>query len=58
MLVIVPDSLSAAINARLDAEIAKVPDAVKDRDILYGQLLSYFNEHGSIPEFSLRKNEG
>jgi hypothetical protein len=45
MFVVVPDSLHDAI--------AEVPDAARDRDHLYSQLLSYFNEHGSLPEFSL-----
>lgn len=53
MFVIVPNSLSAEIYRRLDEEIAKAPDAAKDRETLYGQLLAYFNEHGVIPDFSL-----
>jgi hypothetical protein len=56
MLVIVPNSLRDAINAKLDAAIAQAPDAEKDRDVLYGQLLAYFNEHGVVPDFSLVKN--
>jgi hypothetical protein len=57
MLVIVPNSLRDAINAKLDAAIAEVPDAEKDREILYGQLLDYFDEHGVVPDFSLAKKE-
>lgn len=53
--VIVPNSLRNAINAKLDAELAKCPDAEKDREYLYGQLLAHFDEHGEIPEFSLEK---
>jgi hypothetical protein len=53
MLVIVPDSLRNAINAKLDAAIAEHPDAEKDREVLYSQLLGYFNEHGVIPDFTL-----
>jgi hypothetical protein len=55
-MVIVPDALAAAINVKLDAAIAACPDAEKDRDALYGQLLAYFDEHGTVPEFSLVKN--
>lgn len=55
MLVIVPDSLRHAIDAKLDAEIAKHPDAAADREILYGQLLAYFNEFGVVPDFSLER---
>lgn len=54
-LVVVPDSLAAAINARLDVALAACPDAQKDRDALYNQLLSYFDEHGVVPEFTLQK---
>ena len=56
-LVIVPDSLRNAINAKLDAAIAEVPDAAKDRDALYQMLLEYFDEHGVIPDFQLQKRE-
>ena len=54
-MVIVPNSLRDAIMKKLDAEIAKHPDAEKDREVLYEQLLGYFDEHGVIPEFSLEK---
>ena len=55
MMVIVPNYLAAELNARLDAEIAKAPDAAKDREVLYAQLLAYVNDHGVIPDFSLGK---
>lgn len=58
MLVIVPNYLSQAINAKLDEAIAACPDAEKDRETLFQQLLTYVNEHGVIPEFSLAKNAG
>jgi hypothetical protein len=53
---IVPNELRDAINAKLDTAIAACPDAAKDRDDLYNQLLSYFDEHGEIPDFDLAKN--
>jgi len=55
MLVIVPNSLRNAIMEKLDAAIRQCPDAEKDRDVLYHQLLDYFNEHRVIPEFSVKK---
>ncbi len=55
--VIVPDTLRNAIDAKLDAAIAQCPDAAKDRTHLYNQLLSYFNEHGVLPEFTLSKRD-
>jgi hypothetical protein len=57
MFVIVPDSLRDAIMAKLDAEIAKHPDAEKDRAALYSHLLGYFNEHGVVPEFTLQRKD-
>lgn len=35
---------------------SSVPDAAKDREELYRQLLEYFNDHGVVPDFSLKKN--
>lgn len=54
-MVIVPDTLSAAINAKLDAAIAECPGAAPDRDALYHDLLAYFDEHGEVPDFTLGK---
>ena len=56
MLVIVPNYIADEINAKLDKQIEANPDAAKDRDALYGQLIAYFNEHGVIPDFSLQRN--
>jgi len=52
-LVIVPDTLRDNITKALDAEIAKWPDAEKDREMLYQQLVTFFSVHGYLPEFSL-----
>lgn len=54
-MVIVPDALHAAINAKLDAAIAEVPDAARERDSLYNMLVGFFNDHGYLPDFSLAK---
>jgi len=51
--VIVPDSLSAEIYKRIDAELVDWPDAVPDRELFYQQLLAHFDEHGVIPDFSI-----
>ncbi len=53
--VIVPNSLRDAIYEKVDAEIAKAPDAAPGREHFYSVLLDYFNEHGEIPAFSLEK---
>jgi hypothetical protein len=55
MFVIVPNYIADAINAKLDAALAECPDAAKDRDALYEQLLGYVNEHGVVPDFSLKR---
>ena len=55
MLAVVPISLSNAINTKLDEAFIGCPEAEKERDILYSQLLEYFDVHGIIPDFELRK---
>jgi hypothetical protein len=55
-MVIVPDSLSEMIDAKLDAAFVHCPDAAKDREYLFARLLQYFDEHGIVPNFKLRKN--
>lgn len=52
-LVIVPDTLDAAISEALDREIAKWPDAAKERDMIRSQLIAFFSRHGYLPEFTL-----
>jgi hypothetical protein len=56
-IVLVPDALREAINAKLDAAIEEHPDAQKDREILFSQLLAFSDEHGFIPDFSLSRCE-
>jgi len=56
-IVIVPDSLREAINAKLDAAIAKCPDAAKDREVLYSHLVGFFDEYGYLPDFELTPAE-
>jgi hypothetical protein len=55
-IVIVPNNLRDAINAKLDAALALVPDAAKDREHLYGQLLAHFDEHGVLPDFQIQRS--
>ena len=52
--VIVPNYISEAIYAKVDAAIAGAPDAAQDREYFYGVLLRYFNDHGEIPDFELK----
>jgi hypothetical protein len=54
MLVIVPNALRDAINEAIDKALADAPpDAAKDREHFYADLLAYYNEHGVIPPFSI-----
>lgn len=50
MFMIVPNYISEAIYAVLDKELEKCPDAKKDREVLYSQILSFYNEHGFVPQ--------
>jgi hypothetical protein len=52
---VVPDYVYDHIQRRLDAVISEHPDAEKDREHLYRQLLEVFNETGQIPEFTLKR---
>jgi hypothetical protein len=54
--VIVPDYLRDEIYRRVDEAIALVPGSEPDRDIYYRHVLSYFNDHGFIPDFSIVAN--
>lgn len=55
MIVIVPNALSDAIYAKVDAALADCQDAAADREYFYAELLAHFNEYGVIPEFTLQK---
>ena len=59
MMVIVPNSLQDEINKKLDIafESIEVPaeDIEHDREFMYHQLLSYYDEHGFVPDFTLRE---
>ena len=52
-LVVVPNTLHENVTAALDAEIAKWPEAEKDREALHGQIISFFHQYGYLPEFTL-----
>lgn len=54
-IVIVPDILRNRINEALDSAIKEHPDAEKDREVLYGHILDFFDRHGYVPDFTLGK---
>jgi len=59
MIAIVPNYVRDAINAKLDDAYVIAPEAEIDRQIHYNALLTYFDEHGVIPDFTLQhKTDG
>lgn len=55
MLVIVPNALSDAIYAAIDKALNGRPCVPEERESLYHRLLGYYDEHGVIPDFTLRE---
>ncbi len=55
-IVVIYDELNNAINNALDKAIEKCPGAEKERENLYQQLLMYFDEHGVLPDFSIKSS--
>lgn len=56
-LAIVPNEVRDMINERLDAAILANPGSEQAREILYHQLLGFFDDYGYLPEFHLEKIE-
>ena len=56
MIVVVPNELHDCIRAAIVGALNGRPCSDDDREILYRQILSYFNEHGFIPDFSLKES--
>jgi len=54
-LCIVPNDLSDAIYKKIDEQLVDHPALVKHREEIYKDLLSYFDEYGKIPNFSLQE---
>ena len=56
-LVVIPTTLHDAINEKLDTAIKACPGAEVDRDELYSIILGYVDEHGCLPNFTIKKRE-
>lgn len=54
--VIVPEWLHNRINWKLDQVLRENPEASKDRDIFYKQLLAFYDDYGFVPEFTIQLN--
>lgn len=57
MFVIVRNYVADAINAVIDQKLNGRPCDADSREIIFGQVLAYFDEHGHIPEFDLTEPE-
>lgn len=61
MFRIVPNNLRDLIYQKMDSALKRIgSDGIetlpeKDKEILYHQLLDYYDEHGELPEFELEK---
>lgn len=53
MFVVVPNELRDAIYERVDEELKKHPELRDQRESIYQDILKYYDEHGSIPDFSV-----
>ena len=56
-ILIVPNFVQDAIQERLAIAFIDFPEASKDWEIFYHEMLRYFDEHGTIPEFTLFKKD-
>lgn len=52
MFLIVPNYVSDAINAKIDAFLAEYPEATHAREEMYDAMLEAFNVHGVIAEIT------
>lgn len=50
---VIPTAILERVDAMLDDQIARVPDAAKDREFLKQQILDHIDATGNIPEFSI-----
>jgi len=53
MILIVPECLRIALEAKIDVQLEACPEVKPHREEIYRDLLAYVDEHGVIPEFTL-----
>lgn len=53
MFVVVPNELSEKIYAKVDEMLKPFPQLKENRDEIYGQILAYYDKHGTIPDFKI-----
>jgi len=57
MFVLVPNHVRTAINDKINAQLKMNPEAASERERIYDQLLRYYDEHGTVPDFTLARLE-
>jgi len=57
MMVIVPNHISDAIYKKIDEALKRRPELVGHREDIFTDLLSYYDETGRIPDFSLEPKD-
>lgn len=55
--VALPNDLLAEIDEKLDAALAKMPEAKGERQSLRDQLIEAFLNYGRVPDFSIERND-
>lgn len=55
MFVIVPNHISEEINRLLDNAFLEYPEATKEREAFYHQILEFYDNNGCLPEFTIQK---
>ena len=58
MLVIVPNHVREAIHTAIDTALQGRPISTSEKEQLYHELLTIFNDTGTIPEFQLTQADG
>ena len=56
-LMIVPNALDIAIDKKLEEAYKACPGARQDHASLRNELLSYFYDHGALPDFEIVPTE-
>ena len=56
--VIVYNELRYAIYRKVDEALEAAPEFRSERESIYRDILAYYDEHGTIPDFSLRPAQG
>lgn len=56
-LLVVPNAIRDAIYAAIDKALDGRPCTDESREVIYGQILAYYDEYGRIPAFDLTPNQ-